>query len=449
MTIAADMSKTDRDLTTMQHPMEMESQTTAEAPKQTEEDAVPAEGSNGQLDTTTEPTISPSESLAAANGGGDLEADASSEDNDVKNTTMTTATATDQEEPSTEVVYLEKPLSRKRLSSVTILLMILLPLAVALIIALIAVSQKHRRARTTTLAASAFDFTGQVTCGCTTCSQTALNTITQDGTTCLQEITTLMSQLGLDEAQACMLIGQQFPTSCGACDASVCNRHVGTCGCPTTCTDSLLATLVTDDAGAYSCKDRMQFIMDTKGVDEATACNFVSDEFPQVCGSGCRASECQGQEFDYSPNDGGLGTAASTGSDVCPKLVWQDEFNGNAVDTSNWNYQLGDGCDIGLCGWGNSEKQTYQSDNAFIADGNLIIEARNSSSSYTSARLTSKGLLDFRFGYVESSIQIPKGNGMWPAFWALPTDQGELNSSGKMSYTELPIEFLIHTCLSR
>ena len=440
MTIAADIPKGNQDLITTMRPMEMESQQpTAEAPKETTvEDSVPSEGSKGQRDTelpgttttTEEPETSPSESAAAASGG-DLEADPSKADNEnyLQNTTsmMTTATVntTAEEEPSTEVVYLEKPLPRRRPSTVNVLLMILLPLAFALIIALIAVSQKHR-ARTTTLSASSFDFTGEVTCGCTTCSQNVLDTMTQEGTTCLQEITTLMSQLGLDESQACMLIGQQFPASCGACDASICNRRVGTCGCPTTCTDSLLATMVTDDAGDYSCKDRMQFIMDTKGVDESTACNFVSDEFPQVCGTGCRASECQGQEFDYGTDKGGLGTAASTGSDVCPTLVWQDEFNGNAVDTSNWNYQLGDGCSIGLCAWGNGELQSYQSDNAFIADGKLVIEARNTSDSYTSARLTSKGLLDFRYGYVESSIQIPTGNGMWPAFWALPTDQGML-----------------------
>jgi hypothetical protein len=39
----------------------------------------------------------------------------------------------------------------------------------------------------------------------------------------------------------------------------------------------------------------------------------------------------------------------------CPKLVWFDEFDGTALDQTKWNYQIGDGCDINLCGWGNNE----------------------------------------------------------------------------------------------
>ncbi len=38
----------------------------------------------------------------------------------------------------------------------------------------------------------------------------------------------------------------------------------------------------------------------------------------------------------------------------CPEPVWADEFDGGALDGSRWSYQLGDGCEIGLCGWGNN-----------------------------------------------------------------------------------------------
>lgn len=32
------------------------------------------------------------------------------------------------------------------------------------------------------------------------------------------------------------------------------------------------------------------------------------------------------------------------------KLVWSDEFSGDAVDPANWGYELGDGCQFGICG---------------------------------------------------------------------------------------------------
>src|SRR4249920_2237905 len=52
------------------------------------------------------------------------------------------------------------------------------------------------------------------------------------------------------------------------------------------------------------------------------------------------------------------------------KLVWSDEFNGKTVDTSNWNFE------IGGHGWGNHEQEYYQTSNASIQNGNLVIEGR-------------------------------------------------------------------------
>ena len=43
------------------------------------------------------------------------------------------------------------------------------------------------------------------------------------------------------------------------------------------------------------------------------------------------------------------------------KLVanWSDEFNGEELDNSKWEFQLGDGSEYGIWGWGNEEKQYY------------------------------------------------------------------------------------------
>ena len=50
-------------------------------------------------------------------------------------------------------------------------------------------------------------------------------------------------------------------------------------------------------------------------------------------------------------------------------LIWQDEFEGDALDESFWTYEIGNG----NSGWGNNELQYYRKENTFIQDGNLII----------------------------------------------------------------------------
>lgn len=125
----------------------------------------------------------------------------------------------------------------------------------------------------------------------------------------------------------------------------------------------------------------------------------------------------------------------------CPNLVWSDEFDGNSLNTTNWNYELGDGCSLNICGWGNGELQSYQQDNAIVSNGTLKIEARQESvgeSAYTSARLTTKNKQDFTYGRMEARIKLPEGNGTWPAFWMLPTDEvyGGWPQSGEIDIME-------------
>lgn len=99
-------------------------------------------------------------------------------------------------------------------------------------------------------------------------------------------------------------------------------------------------------------------------------------------------------------------------------LVWSDEFDGVAIDRSNWTY------DIGGWGWGNGEAQYYtdRSENARLQNGLLVIELREEQfdgAYYTSARLKSQGLREFQYGRIEARIKVPTGAGTWPAFWML------------------------------
>jgi len=100
------------------------------------------------------------------------------------------------------------------------------------------------------------------------------------------------------------------------------------------------------------------------------------------------------------------------------KLIWSDEFDGAELDTSVWNYELGDGCP-GLCGWGNDERQVYTKDNHQIRDGKLVITARKEGERYTSTRITTKSNKAFRYGRIETRAKLARGEGIWPAFWML------------------------------
>jgi beta-glucanase (GH16 family) len=109
-------------------------------------------------------------------------------------------------------------------------------------------------------------------------------------------------------------------------------------------------------------------------------------------------------------------------------LVWSDEFNapdGTTPDPQKWNYDLGGN------GWGNHELEFYTNhpQNAQIRSGNLVITAQKESATdkygtrdYTSARIKTQSLFAQAYGRFESRIKIPKGEGVWPAFWMLGED---------------------------
>jgi beta-glucanase (GH16 family) len=105
-------------------------------------------------------------------------------------------------------------------------------------------------------------------------------------------------------------------------------------------------------------------------------------------------------------------------------LIWSDEFegpDGSSVDQSKWTQEEGGR------GWGNNEHQYYTkgTDNCYIQDNHLVIEAKQDDSfgnPYTSARIKTSGKFDFQYGRVEMRAKIPYGQGIWPAFWMLGSD---------------------------
>ncbi|MDH3589449.1 MAG: glycoside hydrolase family 16 protein [Gammaproteobacteria bacterium] len=122
-------------------------------------------------------------------------------------------------------------------------------------------------------------------------------------------------------------------------------------------------------------------------------------------------------------------------------LVWADEFEGVALDTGKWEPMIGNGSAYGLSGWGNNELQYYRSENAVVADGVLTITAREENFGgygYTSARLRTLNLGDWKYGRFEMRARLPVTQGMWPAFWMLPTasNYGTWAASGEIDIME-------------
>lgn len=113
-------------------------------------------------------------------------------------------------------------------------------------------------------------------------------------------------------------------------------------------------------------------------------------------------------------------------------LLWSDEFEGEAGTPINPEYWTHD---TGGSGWGNNELEyhTDRVENASLdGSGNLAIVARQEpveghrcwygSCSYSSARIISWDKVEFTYGRVEARIQVPRGQGIWPAFWMLGAD---------------------------
>jgi beta-glucanase (GH16 family) len=135
--------------------------------------------------------------------------------------------------------------------------------------------------------------------------------------------------------------------------------------------------------------------------------------------------------------------------------VWSDEFNYSGLpDTNKWGYDTG----TGQNGWGNNELEYYtfkKTENARVENGLLLITAKKEKigqKNYSSARLITKNKGDWLYGRFEISAKIPKGKGIWPALWMLPTDwkygnwpaSGEIDIMENVGFEPNTIHFTIH-----
>jgi beta-glucanase (GH16 family) len=124
----------------------------------------------------------------------------------------------------------------------------------------------------------------------------------------------------------------------------------------------------------------------------------------------------------------------------CYQLSWADEFNGTALDLGKWAPQVGVGSTVS----GNAELQYYTArpQNIQVSNGSLKIIALKENyggNAYTSARMQTRNIADWLYGRMEARIKLPVAQGMWPAFWMLPTASyyGSWPRNGEIDIMEL------------
>jgi beta-glucanase (GH16 family) len=122
-------------------------------------------------------------------------------------------------------------------------------------------------------------------------------------------------------------------------------------------------------------------------------------------------------------------------------IVWNDEFNGTAIDAGKWTNDIGTGPPYP--GWGNNELEYYTSraTNAYLSGGVLHIRAQREAyggEDYTSARFKTAGLFSKRYGRFEWRARLPSGTGFWPALWMMPQSSayGGWAASGEIDVME-------------
>jgi len=125
------------------------------------------------------------------------------------------------------------------------------------------------------------------------------------------------------------------------------------------------------------------------------------------------------------------------------RLVWSDEFDGTTLDTTKWSI------DVDAKGGGNGELQYYTArpENVRVEDGNLVLTAIKEDYTgddgqkrhYTSGKVNTRGHADWKYGRMEARIKMPKGQGLWPAFWMMPSEDkyGGWAKSGEIDIAEV------------
>lgn len=125
-----------------------------------------------------------------------------------------------------------------------------------------------------------------------------------------------------------------------------------------------------------------------------------------------------------------------TGDDVDMnkfELTWSDEFEGTKVNSKNW-----------CRGWYPSTKTSTRKGGywntrlATVKDGALHIATRyyengldGGPAGWYTTQISTQGKFEQKYGYFEVCCKLPKGAGIWSAFWMMCDGVGIVDGSGR------------------
>lgn len=184
---------------------------------------------------------------------------------------------------------------------------------------------------------------------------------------------------------------------------------------------------------------------------------------PIIFGSACQTKTSSTPVEPPSPSPIIIGelpvsSPAPAGNDYHPEnrgwvSIWADEFDGSVLDRAKWEVE--ESC----WGGGNDERQCYtdRHENIEVVNGLLRLKAYPETytgtefpqgwpesrggqitQQYTSGKVRTRALADWTYGRFSARIKLPSGQGTWPAFWMLPSDNvyGEWAASGEIDIME-------------
>ena len=104
------------------------------------------------------------------------------------------------------------------------------------------------------------------------------------------------------------------------------------------------------------------------------------------------------------------------------RLVWNDEFDGNKLDTEKWGFapKMGGSEDLLL----SEDGKTVRVENgALILTADAFSDPMRPSVKYSvNYSVTTFKTMSFVYGYVEMRARVPFKHGAWPSFWMVTTD---------------------------
>lgn len=187
-------------------------------------------------------------------------------------------------------------------------------------------------------------------------------------------------------------------------------------------------------ADSLALKEGVSRTLSLENTDESVVWLSDNPDVADVDASGTVLAKQEGTAMITATTESGDSATCevSVSSEVAPeiegmKLVFEDDFDGESLDTSKWNNWCVDLKESGLFRYGNSPDVVVHPDNAYVSDGTLrllgskeITTFDGITSNYRSGMVQTRDKFESTYGYIEAMVKIPDVAGSNPAVWMMP-----------------------------